>query len=117
MMKDDVGPLTEVLRRGEADPELQAWIADQIERSRNGRGGFASRKSWHKRMGDLGRLYDALVDVPKLQQLLRAHGRRKGARERAKTLAAVHWIVPLEHVVRYLRRGKKDRHHIDIWDI
>ena len=107
----DPGPVIEVLRRGKADADLQAWLAGMIEQIKYGRGVFASRKPTSKRVGDMGPLYDAVMDIEDVERLLRKRGRRK-VRDRAVEVVAFEYLVPLEKVRNYLKRGKNERQRL-----
>jgi hypothetical protein len=106
-LDEDPGPLIEVLRRGEADAETQAWLADKIERE-----GFAARKSVAERIEALGPLFDAVMEVPEIERLLRSRGDRRGVHDNAMLLAALHNGVALEDLKTHMKRGRKDRHRV-----
>jgi hypothetical protein len=110
-MFGDAGPLLDVLRRGEADADLQAWIADMIERSADGRGGFAARKTMSDRIREMGPLYDAVMDIEDVERLLRKRGGPK-VEDRAAEIVAIHYDVKLEKVCNYLKRGKSARQRL-----
>jgi hypothetical protein len=103
----DRGPLLDLLRKGEADLEVQTWIADMIEQ-----GGFASRKTWIERVEALGALGEAVRDFGYVKQLLRERGPRRGAHNRAMRVVALRYKVPLVKLEEYFKRGAKDRHRV-----
>jgi hypothetical protein len=103
----DAGPLLELLRKGEANPELQAWLADMIEE-----GGFAQRKTWIERMNAMGALGEAIVDLEFVETLLRERGPRRGAHDRAMRIVALRYHVKLKELQKYFKRGGKDRHRV-----
>jgi hypothetical protein len=103
----DRGPLLDLLRKGEADLEVQSWIADMIEQGR-----FASRKTWIERVEELGPLRDAIRDFSYVRELLRERGPRRGANIRAMRVVSLRHEVPLAEIEQYLKRGAKDRHRV-----
>jgi hypothetical protein len=103
----DLGPLLEVLRKGEADPELQAWLADMIEQ-----GAFAERKTLSERMDAMGSLGEAIEDFDYVEELLRERGRRRGSHKDAMRIVALRHRVHIEKLERYFKRGGKDRHKV-----
>jgi hypothetical protein len=103
----DVGPLLMVLRKGEADAELQAWIADMIERR-----AFAQRKSLADRIEAMGALGEALEDLDFVEELLRERGPRCGSHKQAVRILALRYGVHVNKLEKYLKRGGNDRHRV-----
>ena len=101
----DAKPLIAILRNGKADPELQRWIADQIEC-----GGFKRRDTLMQHMKKKGPLADAIMELPDIERLMRMRVPARSARKYAVKIVAFHNEVHVDTITGYLRRSRKDPH-------
>jgi hypothetical protein len=106
-LRGDLGPVIETLEKGEADTELQKWIASKLRR-----GGFASRKTLSQRIDEGEPLRYAIDDLEEIDRLLQRRYSKREARKRARLVVAFHWGVPHEDIYTYLKRGKNDPHRV-----